>query len=181
MLGLLLGIGLVYYHDHLRTTLEILHHLVDVEAYHNEAVDDKIVLDLFAGSGQLALEAVSRGARSALLVDSSRAAADIIRKNIEKTKFTSECRVLNTDYKAAIRTITGKEKFGIVFLDPPYGSDMLKDALDRILRAGIVLDNGYIVCESSSPEPVSAEGTTLKRFAKYGRKYVTLLVKNCEE
>ena len=139
------------------------------------------VLDLFAGSGQLALESVSRGARSALLVDSSRAAADIIRKNIEKTKCTSECRVLNTDYKAAIRTITGKEKFGIVFLDPPYGSDMLKDALDRILRAGIVLDNGYIVCESSSPEPVSAEGTTLKRFAKYGRKYVTLLVKNCEE
>ena len=139
------------------------------------------VLDLFAGSGQLALEAVSRGARSALLVDSNRAAVDIIKQNIEKTHLSSACRVLNTDYKAAIRTITGKEKFGIVFLDPPYASDMLTDALERILRADIVLDNGYIVCESPSPEPITANGTSVKRFAKYGKKYVTLLVKNCED
>ena len=139
------------------------------------------VLDLFAGSGQLALEAVSRGARKAYLVDSSREATDIIKQNIAKTRLTEECRVLNTDYKVAIRTLTGKEKFGIVFLDPPYASDMLKDSLERILRNDLVIDNGYIVCESSSPEPITAEGTTVKRFAKYGRKYVTLLVKNCEE
>ena len=138
------------------------------------------VLDLFAGSGQLALEAVSRGARSALLVDLDRGAVDIIKKNIEKTHFENECRVLNTDYKAAIRTCSGKEKFGIIFLDPPYSSGLLADALERILANGLLLDGGYIVCESDSAEPITAEGLSVKRFARYGKKFITLLVKEAE-
>lgn len=136
-------------------------------------------LDLFAGSGQMALEAVSRGARSAILIDSNRDAVGIIKKNIEKTHFENECKVINTDYKAAIRTCIGKEVFGIVYLDPPYAmKDELADAIARIIRGGLVIKGGYIICESDRKEPFTADGCTVKRFAKYGKAYITLLVYN---
>ena len=145
----------------------------------NFDIEGHKVLDLFAGSGQMALEAVSRGALSAVLVDSDRSAIDVIKKNVEKTRFGEKCRVLNTDYKSAIRTYAGKEKFGIVFLDPPYNSDYIKDALERMTRADILLDNALVVCESNSPEPIEASGLSIRRFAKYGKTYITVLVKDC--
>lgn len=140
-------------------------------------LEGRRVLDLFAGSGQMGLEALSRGAASAMFCDHNRAAADIVKRNAQKTKLNDRVRVLNTDYKAAIRTMAGKEKFDIILLDPPYDSDMVQDAIDRILRADIVADRAIFVCESDRKEPFHGEGLTLHRHNRYGRTYVTVLLR----
>ena len=144
-------------------------------------LEGRRVLDLFAGSGQLALEALSRGAASALLSDVDRNACDIIKKNAQKTKLYEKTRVLNTDYKAVIRGCQGREKFDIVFLDPPYAGEMLQDAIDRMVRADILADGALICCESDSDTPFGGEGLVVKRFAKYSKTYLTILVKSEEE
>ena len=144
------------------------------------ALAGRRVLDLFAGSGQMGLEALSRGAAAAMFCDHNRAAADVGKRNAQKTKLNDKIRVLNTDYKAAIRTMAGKEKFDIIFLDPPYDSNMVQDAIDRILRADIASERAIFVCESDHIEPFSGEGLTLHRHNRYGRIYVTVLLRGVE-
>ena len=143
-------------------------------------LEGRRVLDLFAGSGQMGLEALSRGAAAAMFCDHNRAAADVVKRNAQKTKLNDKIRVLNTDYKAAIRTMAGKEKFDIIFLDPPYDSNMVQDAIDRILRADIASERAIFVCESDHKEPFSGEGLTLHRHNRYGRIYVTVLLRGVE-
>ena len=140
-------------------------------------LEGRRVLDLFAGSGQLALEALSRGAASAVLADIDRNACEIIKKNAQKTKLYEKTRVLNTDYKAVIRGFQGREKFDIVFLDPPYAANLLEDALARLIRADVLAEGAIVICESDRDTPFEMEGLTLKRFARYSRSYLTVLVK----
>jgi len=140
-------------------------------------IEGRRVLDLFAGSGQLALEALSRGAASALLSDIDRNACEVIKKNAQKTKLYDRTRVLNTDYKAVIRGCQGREKFDIVFLDPPYADKTVQDAIDRMIRADILADGALVICESDDDKPFGGEGLTVKRFAKYSKTYLTVLVK----
>lgn len=134
------------------------------------------VLDLFGGSGQMALEALSRGAQSAVICDSSREAVSAIRNNARKTGFQSELRIFETDYKSLIRTYHGKESFDIIFLDPPYAQNLINDALDRLLRAGMIAPGGIVICESDSDQPIQNSALKLRKFAKYGRIYITVLV-----
>lgn len=142
---------------------------------------DKAVLDLFAGSGQMGLEAVSRGARSAVLCDRSPAAVKVIRSNVEKTSFTEEARVICADYAAALSTLAGKERFGIVFLDPPYAAHLIPDALRRLARGGLLEKDALIVCESAEAADVFGEDSSLAdayevvRESRYGAAYVTIL------
>ena len=82
-------------------------------------VEGRSMLDLFAGSGQMALEALSRGAESALLADSGTDAVNIIKSNAKKARLYEKCRVLCSDYKSVIRGCADREKFDIIFLDPP--------------------------------------------------------------
>ena len=72
---------------------------------------DRTVLDLFGGSGQMALEALSRGAQSAVIVDNSRAATEVIRNNAAKTKLLPDCRIVTADWKDYLRSASGKQKF----------------------------------------------------------------------
>ncbi len=143
-------------------------------------LEGRRVLDLFAGSGQMGLEALSRGAGSALFCDNNRQAVEIIKRNAQKTKLFSQACVLSTDYKALIRSLAGKEQFDIIILDPPYDSDMVQDAIDRILRAGLASERAIFVCESDRKEPFSGEGLTLHRHNRYGRIYVTVLLRGEE-
>ena len=142
---------------------------------------DKTVLDLFAGSGQMGLEAVSRGARLAVLCDRSPAAVRVIRANVEKTSFAAETRVLCADYTAALSSLAGKERFGIVFLDPPYACHLIPDALRRLACGGFLEEGALIVCESAEAADVFGEDTSLEdiyevvRESRYGAAYVTLL------
>ena len=86
-------------------------------------------LDLFAGSGQIGLEALSRGAAYAVFVENSRKAASCIEDNIHFTKFDKVSRLMMTDAVTAVRTLEGKYKFDIVFMDPPYNKEFEKEVL----------------------------------------------------
>jgi len=97
-------------------------------------------LDLFAGSGQLGIEALSRGASRAVFVDSSKDAAAVIRKNVTKCGFADRSDVLCTDYRAYLSS--SRESFSVILLDPPYSTGMLSDALKnsvRLLKPGGVM------------------------------------------
>ena len=142
-------------------------------------IDGARVLDVFSGSGQLALEALSRGASYAVMGDVSPEAVAVIRKNALKTKLAGNTRILNVDYKTLIKGLEKREKFNIVFLDPPYNTDLLHDSLkliaEREVRSDILAPNAIVICESDSPEPKACEGLVQRRFAKYGRVFVTVL------
>ena len=93
-------------------------------------IEGRTVLDLFAGSGQMGLEALSRGAMSAVFCDFSDEAVEIVRQNAMKTKLYSKCKIMRLDYKEYIRAASNsKRKFGIVFLDPPYKTNYIEKSL----------------------------------------------------
>ena len=135
---------------------------------------DRIVLDLFGGSGQMALEALSRGAERAVIIDSSRAACEIIKENAQKTKLMKQCRVVTADWKEYIRGASGKEKFDLVFLDPPYQVGILDEILHRLQYSELLSEGAIIVCESDKDGiPSEIEGFTSKQY-RYGKTHVTM-------
>ncbi len=137
------------------------------------------VLDLFSGSGQMALEALSRGAESAVMVDSSKEAAEIIRRNAVKTRLFEQTRVIVNDYKAAIKQLSGS-KFDLIFCDPPYAAKLTEDAIARAVRGGIVSDGAIIVCESDEEKVFDIPGLEVRKQSKYGRVFITLYEKVAE-
>ena len=116
-----------------------------------EYVLDSDVLDLFAGSGALGLEALSRGAKSAILCDNSKEAVDIIYKNITKTKLNAE--VINNDFVKTLKRLDGRQ-FDIIFLDPPYETNYLEEAINKILELNLLKENGLIIAETDNQEKV---------------------------
>ena len=111
-------------------------------------LDGADVLDLFAGSGQLGIEALSRGADRAVFVDSSRKSLDVVKKNIELCRFTSQAQTFLLDATAFLRTTN--EKFDIVILDPPYHKNLCISALE--LLGNVVNDDAVVICETQSDE-----------------------------
>lgn len=120
-------------------------------------IEGRAVLDLFAGSGQLALEALSRGAERATMIDNSRDAAEVIISNAKKTHLFERCRISTADYTSFVRGAAGREKYDIIFLDPPYNSGLLPKSLKAISDAGICAPGAIIVCESDCKIPVKAK------------------------
>jgi 16S rRNA (guanine966-N2)-methyltransferase len=93
-------------------------------------LEGRRVLDLFAGSGQLGIEALSRGAASAVFVDSGRAALDAVKQNVEHVRFTDRARIINSDCVTYLASLAARgESFDIVFIDPPYGKGLAEKAL----------------------------------------------------
>lgn len=142
-------------------------------------IEGRMVLDLFAGSGQLGIEALSRGAKSAVFVDLSKKAAEVVRQNLETTGFTKSAVVLNTDSIAFLRTRA--EKYDIAFLDPPYRKGLLQQALSGIDR--VMSDSGIVVAECPVDEefPESAGSFMKTREYKYGKIKLALYRKPSEE
>jgi 16S rRNA (guanine(966)-N(2))-methyltransferase RsmD len=137
-------------------------------------IHDRNVLDLFGGCGQMALEALSRGASRAVIVDSARAATEIIKENALKAKFMKQCRVVTADWKEYLRTSSGKEKFDLVFLDPPYAEGAIDEIIHRLQYTEVLAEGAIIVAESDKngiPNPV--EGWTSKSY-RYGKSNVTI-------
>jgi 16S rRNA (guanine(966)-N(2))-methyltransferase RsmD len=148
----------------------------------------RAVLDLFAGSGQMALEAVSRGAERAVLVDASPKAVDIIKKNVQKTHFEAECTVLCADYTDVLRTRRQglPEQYGLVVIDPPYAKRLVPTALNLLLQGNWLEEGAYVVCESAEEDifegnEALASHFEVRRRAKYGAAYVTVLRYGKEE
>ncbi len=142
---------------------------------------DAHVLDLFAGSGQLGLEALSRGAEKAHLVDKSKDAVAIIKQNAQKTHLWDRCRVVNMDYADYIHGTKG-EKFDFIFLDPPYSSGMVRSALEKLADSDIVADGAWIFCEDETEDvfggdAVLAEKYNIEKQNRYGRVYITVLTR----
>ena len=139
---------------------------------------ESLVLDLFSGSGNLAIEALSEGARKAVLVDSNYKAIKVIENNI-KTIGIENTKVLNMDYKKAIEHLKDK-KFDIIFLDPPYKTDYIEEAIKLIENNNILSDDGIIVCESDNLNKIvySNNYKNIKE-KKYGDKYIVILKKIC--
>ncbi len=123
------------------------------------------VLDLFGGSGQMAIEAVSRGARAATIVDHASAAVNIIRDNVKACGFEREISVVSSDFSAYLRRCT--QMFDVIFLDPPYQGDFLARALAQICEIDILSDGGIILCESAR----EAELPALRAPYEKGREY----------
>ena len=144
-------------------------------------IQDRSVLDLFSGSGQLALEALSRGASSAVMIDRSKDAVKIIQKNITKTKLSAMCEVYNCEFKEYILKNKGR-KFDIVFIDPPYAAGLYSECLSLLLSCDMLKPSSLIVCESEC-EDLLADNIELHaqldvfKQARYGRACVAIFKK----
>ncbi len=144
-------------------------------------LEDRRILDLYSGSGQMGLEALSRGARKATMIDINPDAVKIIRENAQKAKLYDKCVVLNSDARKVMKGFSGKEKFDIIFIDPPYASKSVPAILADLIKYDIVEENGIVICEDDSSTAYECEGFTLRRHAKYGRVYVTVLEKKVSD
>lgn len=133
-----------------------------------------VVLDLFGGTGQLGIEALSRGAKRAVFVDESEKACKLIRENLRRTRLEQEASVIRCDYLAYLRRCT--EKYDIVFLDPPYAEVFLENALKMITEIDILQSGGIIVTERPLGKdlPYEFEGYTRSKDYKYGSTLITL-------
>lgn len=130
------------------------------------------VLDLFCGCGQLGLEALSRGAERAVLVDSSRAAVEITKRNAQRTHLFSQCVVLASDYKAYLKAT--KDKFNLIFLDPPYEDGKMDKVLDELKENDVIADNAIIICETSETGKPRDDHFPYAKTYKYGKIMVTI-------
>ena len=136
------------------------------------------VLDLFGGTGQLGIEALSRGANSAVFVDQREDACKIIRENLRRTKLETQGRVVRSDYLDYLRR--SREKFDIILLDPPYAEVFLENALKCITEIDILKSGGIIVAERPVEKelPFEFEGYTRSRDYKYGKTLLTIYRKD---
>lgn len=149
-------------------------------------IEGRRVLDLFAGSGQLGLEALSRGAAEAVMVDQSKEAIKIIHQNVEKTKLSEGAVVICAEFAEFLRSRRGGKPFDIIFLDPPYSMRAVSAAIIALENAKLIKSTTKIVCESEEQYPIGKETDLAKRYtvlknAKYGKAYVTLLTPKDEE
>ena len=141
-------------------------------------IEGRQVLDLFAGSGQLGIEAVSRGAAGAVFVDSSLQSVNIVKDNIATVGFGGCCEVVRGD--ALTYLDTTRKQFDIALLDPPYGTGLLQNALARIDR--VMSESGIIVCEHPKDEqlPERCGRFKLAKNYRYGKLALTVYRREAE-
>ena len=132
------------------------------------------VLDLFGGTGQLGIEALSREAKSAVFVDEREDACRLIKENLKRTKLEQFGRVIRSDYMAYLKTC--RDKFDIILLDPPYAEVFLENSLKMITEIDILQSGGIIVTERPVGKdlPWEFEGFERSRDYKYGNTLITI-------
>ncbi|MBQ3588036.1 MAG: 16S rRNA (guanine(966)-N(2))-methyltransferase RsmD [Oscillospiraceae bacterium] len=142
------------------------------------AVPAAKVLDLFAGSGQMGIECLSRGAAQCVFVDSNRDAVNVVIKNIKACGLFDKARVVNMSAQDYLRT--SKDEFDIVFLDPPYNMGILDEIIEKVYQ--ITSPGGIIMAESELGWELKnkVEGLTEVKKFKYGKVLVTKFVKETD-
>ncbi len=135
-------------------------------------IEGRKVLDLFAGSGQLGIEALSRGAEKAVFIDLSRNAIRVVNENLEHCQLKDKAAVFNGDSLSFLKTT--REKFDIIFIDPPYNKQLTAKALP--LALSVLNDGGIIVCETAHDEelPESIGSYTAVKSDKYSKTRLTI-------
>ena len=131
-------------------------------------IEGRRILDLFAGTGQLGIEAKSRGAGETVFVDESPAAVRLVQDNLKMTGLTEGTKVLRGEALSLLKTLG---KFDVIFMDPPYDTDLIARALERIIAFDILRENGIIVCESKLEKvlPDVSAPYFMRKAYKYGK------------
>lgn len=146
-------------------------------------------LDLFCGSGQMGLEAISRGANFCTFVDSSEESIAVARKNAQKTKLEPKTRFMRAEYGEFIKAASKKAlRFDYIYADPPFEKELGAELIKRVIRAGILAPGGLLMIESASPSPdgskipegVLEQIASLKIY-KFSRCYVYFVRRKGEE
>ena len=143
-------------------------------------IKNKVVLDLFAGSGALGIEALSRGAQKAYFCDNSKEAIKVLKQNLEKTKLIKSAIIINKDYKLALKEI--KEKIDIIFLDPPYKLDFAVKSIKELLELNLISAESLIIVETDEIERDTKEINEIEELEiidkrKYGRANLIFIKK----
>ncbi len=138
-------------------------------------IEGRRILDLFAGCGQLGIEALSRGAESAVFVDISDASLSTVKKNLTATHLTDCAETVKSDYETFLARCN--DVFDIAFLDPPYRAGLLDKALNLV--TGVMSDYGIIICEHPADItlPSSVDGFTVTKDYRFGNIIVTVYKK----
>ena len=136
------------------------------------------VLDLFGGTGQLGIEALSRGAKHVVFVDCREDACQLIKENLKRTKFAADGTVVRSDYLQYLDRC--KENFDIIILDPPYAEDFLENSLKRVTEIDILQSGGIIIAERPLGKdlPYDFPGYSRSKDYKYGQPLLTLYRKD---
>ncbi|MGL4847940.1 MAG: 16S rRNA (guanine(966)-N(2))-methyltransferase RsmD [Clostridium sp.] len=138
-------------------------------------IPNALVIDVFAGTGSLGLEAASRGAKEVHLIDKSSQTYPILRKNVQNLKFEDTCFTYNSDSYVVLKTLAKKnKKFDLMFIDPPYCKEMIPEALKITYENGLLKEDGIIVTKIDSMEEIyeGYESLKLVRNKRYGNTTV---------
>ncbi len=143
-------------------------------------VEDSVVLDLFAGSGAIGIEFLSRGCKTAYFCDISKKAVNMIHQNLEKTRLQKNAIILNKDFKTCLNELSSKKiAFDIIFIDPPYKDDIAVSAVEIILSLKLLNEDGIIIIETDEKdrELKQLENLDIEVYdiRKYGRANLIFL------
>ncbi len=141
---------------------------------------DSRVLDLFSGTGNIALEAISRGAKKAVMIEKDKEALRVIIENVNNLGFEDKCRAYKNDAERAVEILGKKrEKFDIIFMDPPYIEEVCTKVIKAVKKAEILEENGIIICEHHKYEDMAEEVAGYKKIDErtYGKKVLTFYSK----
>ena len=142
--------------------------------------DNDVVLDLFGGSGALSLESISRGASLAYINEKAYDALKVIKKNVESLNAQNETRILNLDYKVALKKLAAEGvKFDLVFLDPPYRMNIVGEIVEYLLTNDMLNDKAIIVCQyvTGNYKPVEREELKVLKNFSYASSEVCIYQK----
>lgn len=141
-------------------------------------------LDLFAGSGQIGLEAVSRGSTYCVFVDNNRKACEVIQDNMNFTRLADQCMLMNTDAMSALRRLEGKYQFDLIFMDPPYDQALETEILSYLTGSSLVKSDTLIIVEADEHTDFSYAdqlGYTIQKEKRYKtNKHVFLALKSAQ-
>lgn len=144
-----------------------------------DSIKNSVVLDLFAGSGQLGIEAISNGSKLCYFIDNNKEATNTIKKNIELLNIKDKSIVLNYDYKKSLNYFKDNNiKFNIIFVDPPYDYDVLDKVISKILEYNLLEKKGILVIEHTKEIKGDYKDLYLYKAKKYGYKYINIYIRN---
>lgn len=135
-------------------------------------IENRRVLDVFAGSGQMGLEALSRGAECCTFIDSSREAMDVVKENVSRCGFSGKSKYLVSDAKNYIRKAAGRDVFDLVFIDPPYALECSAEVMRKLVSCNLLADGAIVVIESGT-EQINADEFPefeVTKSRQYGKK-----------
>ena len=142
----------------------------------NSYIMDSNILDLFAGTGSLGIECLSRGAKNCVFVDKSKDSINIVRSNVKKARVENESTILNVDFKDAVKRLsTQNQKFDVIFMNPPYYENMFIECLKSIDKFNLLDEDGIIVVEHDTKDLFedSIGRLNKSREKKYGNTTLT--------